>query len=99
MSPNGAYQLVVTHGYDSFGALRLLSEKSDMATTMTSIRCRCNQYPGMFVGTLSKGLVLDLEYMCNFMRCIQRSMSRAWLATVTQDTLHEYRYQQDLEDA
>ena len=67
MNANRAYQLVITHGYDRFSALRLLSERSDVATTMTSIRCKCNQYPGVFIGMLSKGLVLDLGYMCEFM--------------------------------
>ena len=90
MSPNGAYQLVVIHGYTSFGALRLLSEKSDVATTTTNIRCRCNQYPGVFIGKLSEGLVYDLGYMCAFMHRIQQPMTRAWLATVDQDVLIKY---------
>lgn len=71
MSPNGAHQLVVTHGYNSFNALRLLADKSDVATTMTNIRCMYNQYPGVFKGTLSKGLVYDFGYMCAFMHRIQ----------------------------
>ena len=51
----------------------------------------------MFIGTLSEGLVLDLGYMCEFMHRIQQPMTAAWLETIDQDTLMEYKDQRVLE--
>mgnify|MGYP006183729043 CR=1 FL=1 len=79
--------------------LRYLSQKQDVTMTIDNIKCKCNQYPGVSISRLMQNLIHDLGYMCNFMHCIQRPMSRAWLATVNQDTLHKYRCQWDLKDA
>ena len=97
MTADGAYQMVVTHGYDHFEALRYLSDRQDVTTTMTTIRRRCDQYPGVLVTTLSEGLIFDLGYMCEFMYRIQRPMTGAWLQTIDHDILRDYRDQRQME--
>ena len=64
---------------------------------MTTIRRRCDQYPGVFIGTLSEGLILDLGYMCEFMHRIQCPMTGAWLETIDHDVLIDYKDQCQME--
>ena len=62
-----------------------------VTTTISNIRCKCNQYPRVLVKVMSEGLMKDLGYMCMFMHHVQRPMTVAWLATIYCDILQEYR--------
>ena len=54
MSKDGAYQLVVTQGYNSFDTFRYLSDKTKVTTISANIRHKCNQYQAQ-VQPISRG--------------------------------------------